>query len=205
MSSDEAQLLARCRKGDSEAWDELFGRYYDPVARFVFQLGHQLTREDTEEICQEVFLSVIKNIHSFHGKSKFQTWVFRIAVNKARDFLEKQNAAKRGGGQVTISLQLETPDGGMLVDPASPAPTPDMTLIISERSGVLMKALEQLGDPCREVIELRYFGDQSYEEIAQSLELNPKTVSSRLSKCLDQLEDLVKTSFSKENITPFPV
>ena len=63
--------------------------------------------EDAEEICQEVFLSVIKNIDSFHGGSQFQTWLFRIATNKARDYRERRHAAKRGGGQTTISLDAE--------------------------------------------------------------------------------------------------
>jgi hypothetical protein len=52
-------------------------------------------------------------------------------------------------------------------------------------------ALDQLGEPCRELLELRYFGDLSYEELAQALNLHPKTVSSRLSKCLDRLGQIV--------------
>ena len=55
-------------------------------------------------------------------------------------------------------------------------------------------ALEQLGQPCREVIHLRYFADLSYEEISRELDLNQKTVSSRLSKCLDQLEKILLKS-----------
>ena len=65
-------------------------------------------------------------------------------------------------------------------------------------------ALERLGDPCREIIELRYFGDLSYEEISQSLRLNPKTVSSRLSKCLDRLEEIARKVFSGEKSGAFP-
>ena len=100
MGSDaEAELLARCRRGEAGAWDELFDRHYAAAGRFVFQLGHDFTREDVEEICQEVFLSVIRNLESFHGGSQFQTWLFRIAANKARDYRERQHAAKRGGGQ----------------------------------------------------------------------------------------------------------
>ena len=84
-SMAEGQLLAACRRGDSTAWDELFERHYAATGRFVFQLGYDFTREDVEEICQEVFLSVIQNLASFHGGSQFQTWLFRIAANKARD------------------------------------------------------------------------------------------------------------------------
>src|SRR5271163_3867393 len=103
----ESELLARCRRGDANGWDELFDLHYEAAGRFVFQLSPDFTREDAEEICQEVFLSVIKNLDSFQGESRFQTWLFRIAANKARDFHEKRTAAKRGGGQPAVSLQAE--------------------------------------------------------------------------------------------------
>ena len=110
MGSDaEADLLARCRRGEAAAWDELFDRHYAAAGRFVFQLGHDFSREDVEEICQEVFLSVIRNLESFHGGSQFQTWLFRIAANKARDYRERRHAAKRGGGQTPVSSRPKTP------------------------------------------------------------------------------------------------
>lgn len=65
---------------------------------------------------------------------------------------------------------------------------------------MLYAALEQLGDPCREIIELRYFGDMSYEEIAAALQLNSKTVGSRLSKCLDKLEQLAAVRLKRETL-----
>src|SRR5262245_8961176 len=184
--SGEAELIARCRRGECEAWDQLFDLHYAAVGRFIFQLVPEFTREDVEEICQEAFLSVIKNLESFNGRSQFQTWLFRIATNKARDFHERQRAAKRGGGQVPSSLHAEDPESGLAVDPPSPAPGPDATLVNAERITLLREALDQLGEPCREIIELRYFADLSYDEIGNALQLNVKTVSSRLSKCLDR-------------------
>jgi len=191
----EAELLARCRRGDAAAWDELFDLHYAAAARFIFQLAHDFTREDAEEICQEVFLSVIKNLESFKGGSQFQTWLFRIAANKARDYRERRRAAKRGGGQTTISLNAEDPENGLSLDPPTMAPGPDAQLMSAEQVAQVHRALEQLDEPCREIIELRYFADLSYDEISQSLDLNPKTVSSRLSKCLDRLEVVIHQLF----------
>jgi len=209
-SSAEAELIARCRQGEAEAWDQLFDLHYAATGRFLFQLSPDFTREDVEEICQEVFLSVIRNLNSFQGQSQIQTWIFRIAVNKSRDFLERQHAAKRGGGQVPLSLQAEDPEHGLKIDPPSPAAGPDAQLLHAEQMALVRCALERLGDPCREIIELRYFGDLSYEEIAQALRLNPKTVSSRLSKCLDRLEMLARLMFARgkakwEKTEPFSV
>jgi RNA polymerase sigma-70 factor (ECF subfamily) len=193
----EAQLLTRCRRGEPDACDELFDRHYTAAGRFVFQLG-SFSPEDVEEICQEVFLAVIRNLNSFQGSSQFQTWLFRIATNKARDFRDKQSAAKRGGGQTPLSLNAEDAETGLTLDPPSAAPAPDVDLLNVERAELVRDALDRVGDPCREIIELRYFGDLSYEELSQELDLNAKTVSSRLSKCLDKLEGIARKIFSGE-------
>jgi len=201
MSEDasEARLIEQCLRGDSQAWDELFDRHYAPTARFIFQLAPDISVDDADEICQDVFLSAIRNLGYFKGHSQFRTWLFRIATNKARDFRQKRHAAKRGGGSTPMSLDAEDVRTGLSLDPPSDLPGPDEILDQAEQGRMVHAALEKLGDPCREVIELRYFGDLSYEEISASLHLNPKTVSSRLSKCLDKLEIIAKAMISREN------
>lgn len=192
MGSDESELLARCRSGEAEAWDTLFDLHYLPASRFIFQLAPDFTREDIEEVCQEVFLTVIKNLHSFQGHSQFQTWLFRIAANKARDYRQRLRAVKRGGGLRPIPLHQDPKTDLPPPDPISPTPGPDVALLRAEAISLVGEALERLGGPCQEIIELRYFADLSYEEISAALELNPKTVSSRLSKCLDKLETVTR-------------
>jgi len=200
----EAELLARCRRGEADAWDKLFDTHYAAAGRFIFQLAPDFSHEDADEICQEVFLSVIKSLNAFNGESRFQTWLFRIATNKARDFREKRIAAKRGGGQTPISLQAENPETGLTPDPPSSAPGPDEFLMNAEQMGLMRESLERLDEPCRQIIELRYFGDLSYEELSATLNLNVKTVSSRLSKCLDRLEEIARKIFSRETPDVFP-
>ena len=189
-------LLARCRRGESRAWDALFDRHYAVVARFVHGLGADL--DDTEEICQDTFLAVIRGLDGFDGRSQFQTWLLRVAANKARDHRDRLRAAKRGGGVRPVSL-----DGGATgengaarpPDPPCARPGPDAVLAGQEDAARLRACLDELGDPCREILDLRYFADLSYEEIAAALRLNVKTVSSRLSKCLDRLGALVRRRF----------
>ena len=204
-SRPETELVARCLRGEADAWDILFDQHYAATGRFVFQLGYDFTREDVEEIVQESFLSVVKNLRSFQGNSALQTWVFRIAANKARDYRQHQHAAKRGGGQATVPLHADDSEDVFTVDPPSPAPGPDLALLNAEKCLVVGQALEQLGGPCQEIIELRYFADLSYEEIAAALELNPKTVSSRLSKCLDKLEVVTRKLLLRETNAPTSV
>jgi RNA polymerase sigma factor (sigma-70 family) len=90
------------------------------------------------------------------------------------------------------------------VDPPCPLPEPDAALLAAERMAALRGALDRLGNPCQETIELRYFGDLSYDEISAVLRLNPKTVSSRLSKCLDKLEVITRRIFSGEKSPAIP-
>lgn len=201
----EKELITHCMQGEARAWDELFDCYYSAAGKFIYQLNPAFTFDDVEEITQEVFLAVIRNLNNFHGRSAFQTWLFRIAANKARDYSARLNAAKRGGGAMTYSLDAESPESGLRLDPPSNAPAPDDALWNQERMTLLRESLDELGDPCRELIELKYFGDQSYDEIARELELNSKTVSSRLSKCLDKLESITARVFKRENLSPFPV
>ena len=204
-SDDEAGLLARCRRGEAAAWDELFAAHYAPTARFLFQVAPDWPPEDIEEVCQDVFLAVIRNLDSFQGGSRFQTWLFRVAVNKARDHRDRRQAAKRGGGRTPLSLNAEDPATGLVLDPPATAPGPDAVLMAAEDGAWLRRALDQLGEPCREVIELRYFADLSYEEISLALGLNPKTVSSRLSKCLDRLEVIARQVLPGEETAGVPV
>lgn len=200
-AGSESELISCCLRAEAEAWDLLFDRHYNPTARFIFQIAPEFSRDDVEEICQEVFLSVVRHLDSFQGNSQLQTWICRIAANKARDYRQKVQAAKRGGGQKPLSLQAEDPETGLTIDPPSSAPGPDAGLMGRERLALLRAALDQVGEPCREIIELRYFGDLSYEELSRELNLNPKTVSSRLSKCLDKLEGIARTLFERENMS----
>ena len=198
----ERVLIKRCLQGEEEAWDELFDLHYGPTSRFIYQLSSDYTIEDCEEICQEAFLSVVKNLGKFSGRSAIQTWIFRIAANKARDYRSKQMAAKRGGGQMPLSLQAEDDEGNRVLDPPSPLPAPDGELMQGEKWMLIGEALEYLGGSCQEILELRYFGDLPYHEISETLNLNEKTVSSRLSKCREKLGKVVREIFSKENLGP---
>lgn len=197
-------VIDRCRQGDAAAWDALFDEHYAATGRFIFQLSTDISREDAEEICQEVFLSVIKKIATFQRASQFRTWVFRIAANKTRDHIERQRAAKRGGGRTPLPIHIET-DGAHAIDPPDTLPSPDEALLTTEQMKQLRQSLDQLGGICRQIIELRYFGELSYDEIGASMNMNPKTVSSRLSKCLNSLEQIARVVFSRVKSPTFPV
>lgn len=184
---EETELVERCRAGEGDAWDEFFELHYRAMTRFVCQVVPEGTPEDIEEVCQESFLAAIRGLDGFGGRSRLQTWLFRIAANKARDFRDRRTAAKRGGGQMDVSLEGAVDQAGDRMDWSSRAPGPDEALASREAMIEVREALDALEEPCREILELRYFGELDYAAIGGHLNLNTKTVSSRLSRCLDRL------------------
>jgi RNA polymerase sigma-70 factor (ECF subfamily) len=200
----ERRLIEACLKGDQRAWDVFFEQNYEPTARFVWQLSSAFTAEDVEEICQEVFLRAIRTLHTFRGGSRLRTWVLRIAANYSKDYLARRAAAKRGSGQAPISLDQISAEG-LELQVAGRAPNPAAHLMSLEDFDLVRHGLDSLEEPCREVIQLKYFADLSYDEISQALGVNAKTVSSRLSRCLDALERILSAAFQRENSNSSPV
>jgi RNA polymerase sigma factor (sigma-70 family) len=133
-----------------------------------------------------------------------QTWLFRIAANKSKDFRERKNAIKRGSGTPSVSFNALNGKNGQPLDPPDSVPGPDQILLNKENLDLLYQAMAQLGSPCQELLELRYFGTLEYSEIAQELDLHPKTVSSRLSRCLDRFKELARPIFVGGNHKSFP-
>jgi RNA polymerase sigma-70 factor (ECF subfamily) len=189
---DEQVVIAQCRAGVSAAWDRFFDAHYAPTTRFLFQLIPDGTPEDVEEVCQDAFLAAVRNLGSFSGRSRVQTWLFRIAANKARDFRDRRLAVKRGSGRLPIPLDAEDPVTGRRLEPASSGGSPADRVAQEETMLEVRRSLDQLGGPCQEILELRYFGDFDYDTIGATLGLNPRTVSSRLSRCLGKLGDLLR-------------
>jgi len=103
-----------------------------------------------------------------------------------------------------LSLQAEDEEGNRLIDPASTLPSPDGEMMRDEKWRLVGEALHELGGPCQEILELRYFGDLNYQEISAELDLNEKTVSSRLSKCRGKLETVLRRIFSREETGVLP-
>jgi RNA polymerase sigma-70 factor (ECF subfamily) len=195
---EEQSLIEQCRGGNPASWDRFFSEFYAPMARFVCQLVPDASPEDVEEVCQDAFLAAIRSLASFRGQCQVQTWLFRIAGNKARDYRDRRLAAKRGGGRVPLSLDAEDPVTGQRLDPPSATPPPDQRLAAAESMAEVRRGLDQLGDPCREILELRYFADLDYAGIGELLGINPKTVSSRLSRCLGRLGDYLVQTQTRE-------
>ena len=176
----EAMLVQRCAAGDESASAELVAEHQ----RMVVQLAINLLgdRDEALDLSQEVFLRVFRTIHRFRGQSSLRTWIYRIAVNQARNrhrFWRRRHRAD----QVSLDQHVAT-HGDVF---SGFGPTPERVLAQKELAVRLHDALDRLPFDQRTAIVLREIDGLSYEEIAFSLGVAVGTVKSRLTRARQAL------------------
>jgi RNA polymerase sigma-70 factor (ECF subfamily) len=171
----ESALVQRCASGDETACAEIVSEHH----RMVMQLAMNLLgdRDEALDLSQEVFLRVFRTIHRFRCQSSLRTWIYRIAVNQARNrhrFWRRRRRADQ------VSLDQHVAKHGELVSDGEL--TPDRVLAQKELADRLHRAFDHLPFDQRTVVILREIDGLSYEEIAYSLGLAVGTVKSRLTR-----------------------
>ena len=176
----EAALIQRCAEGDEMACAELMAEHQ----RMVVQLAMNLLgdRDEALDLSQEVFLRVFRTIQRFRGQSSLRTWIYRIAVNQARN---KHRFWRRRHRADQISLDQHIATHGEFLSGRNS--TPDRVLAQKELATQLEQALDSLPFDQRTAIVLREVDGLSYEEIAFSLGVAVGTVKSRLTRARQTL------------------
>lgn len=167
----ESQLIQRCSQGDRDAQRELYAQTCDRIYRLLLKMTHN--PEDASDLTQATYIRVLQNIHQFDGTSRVATWVYRIAVNEALQFLRGE---KRRG--------LRELDRGQGTIAASETTASDARLDVAE-------ALAQLPADERALIVLRYFEGLSYAEMAEILGKPSGTIGSELNRTRQKLRDVL--------------
>jgi RNA polymerase sigma-70 factor (ECF subfamily) len=182
----EATLVHRCASHDEDACAELVAEHQ----RMVLQLSMNLMadREEALDLSQEVFLRVFRTIHQFRGRSSLRTWIYRIAVNQARN---RHRFWRRRHKESQISLDAHVSAHGDAW--AAPDLGPDGLLVQKELAGCLQRALDHLPFEQRTVVVLREVDGLSYDEIAYSLGVAIGTVKSRLTRARHTLRDELRS------------
>jgi RNA polymerase sigma-70 factor (ECF subfamily) len=180
VGTREATLIERCVAGDEVACAELVEEHQ----RMVFQLALNLLgdRDEALDLSQEVFLRVFRTIHRFRGQSSLRTWIYRIAINQARNrhrFWRRRHRADQVSLDAHLEVHGDFPSRGEL--------GPDSVLAQKELAGQLKRALDHLPFDQRTAIVLREVDGLSYEEIAFSLGVAVGTVKSRLTRARQAL------------------
>jgi RNA polymerase sigma-70 factor (ECF subfamily) len=176
----ESALVQRCAAGDDIACGELVAEHQ----RMVVQLAVNLLgdRDEALDLSQEVFLRVFRTIHRFRGQSSLRTWIYRIALNQARNrhrFWRRRHRADQVSLDQHIAAHGDFESGGEA--------GPDRVLAQKQLAQQLQQALDELPFDQRSVIVLREIDGLSYEEIAFSLGVAVGTVKSRLTRARQAL------------------
>jgi RNA polymerase sigma-70 factor (ECF subfamily) len=173
--SDNAKIdllnVQAAMKGNQKAFEKLFLRYKDAIFYFLLRIVNN--RTDAEDLTLECFGKAFRNINQYSTKYAFSTWLFRIASNTSIDFIRKKKKN---------IIKLETRDESNMNLPSfeSKTPSPEQQIINKQNAKYMRQKVSQLKDRYRILIELRYFKEYSYEEIAQELNLPIGTIKAQL-------------------------
>lgn len=173
-------LLVRAAQGDQDAWRQLVDRYSGRV--YGVLRSHGVDPDRAEEITQSVFCTLAAKLPSYVEQGHFESWIFRIALNRLRDDARrrKRHARPVGEGEVLESLA----DRG-------PSPTGDTTRPDPEELGSLRTALGKLSPSDREVIDLRHVGGMSFKQMSELLQEPLGTLLARHHRALQKLRGLL--------------
>jgi RNA polymerase sigma-70 factor (ECF subfamily) len=181
QDGDEAELIERSRKGDSQAFGVLVERYQRRVVGVALAVVHN--QDDAIELAQETFVRAYENLSKFESRSSFSTWLYRIAANLAIDFWRREgrHVVLHGEDAETEISKLPNITGDSFKEVSR-----------SELSARLKQALEELTPEHRAVILLREVEGMSYDEISDVLQCPRGTVMSRLHYARTHLRNILK-------------
>jgi RNA polymerase sigma-70 factor (ECF subfamily) len=187
MTQDEndQQLVRRVQAGDQSAFNLLVLKYQHRVLKLVGRFVSDAT--EAQDVAQEAFLKAYRALGSFRGESAFYTWLYRIAINTAKNALVAQKRRP-----VDFDLDMQDPEQFERQARLKEADTPEGVLLTEEIREVVERAMEQLPEDLRTAIVLRELEGLSYEEIAEAMDCPVGTVRSRIFRAREAIDKKLK-------------
>lgn len=174
-------LVEKAQQGDKKAFNLLVARYQNKVAGL---LTRYVSANDIPDVVQETFIKVYRSLESFRGESAFYTWVYRIAVNTAKNYLMTQ-----GRRPPTEDLLAEDAESYEIGSRLRNIDTPENLTLSDELKDMVFKTIESLPDELKTAITLRELEGMSYEEIAEIMDCPVGTVRSRIFRAREFIEN----------------
>jgi RNA polymerase sigma-70 factor, ECF subfamily len=182
----EAQFIERLKRGDAAAFETLVNERSGEIYGLLYRLTENA--EEARDLTQETFLRAFQSIAHFRGESDLRTWIYRIAINQARNRWRWWRRRRR---DATVSIDAPEIGGGRLgliaTLKSNTIKDPEQDTLANERERALKKALSSLRRVYREAVILRDIEGFAYEEIAATLEISVGTVKSRLARGRQEL------------------
>ncbi|OGI45958.1 MAG: RNA polymerase sigma factor RpoE [Candidatus Muproteobacteria bacterium RBG_16_65_34] len=183
--SVDQKLVARVQKGDKAAFDLLVRKYQHKIAKLVSRFVRD--RSEVEDVTQEAFIKAYRALGGFRGESAFYTWLYRIAVNTAKNYLE--SLGRRAPGS---NVELDGAEQSEAAEGLREQATPERYLLTEEIAATVRRALENLPEDLRTAITLREIEGLSYEEIAEVMDCPIGTVRSRIFRAREAIDKELK-------------
>jgi RNA polymerase sigma-70 factor (ECF subfamily) len=183
----DVQLVKRAvEQHDQAAFTELLDRYKESVFYLLMKMVNN--RDDAEDLTIEAFGKAFKNIEQYTPNYAFSTWLFRIATNNCIDFIRKKRMTT-----VSLDKSFMSDDGGeMTMDVRSETLDPEENLIRKQKNVLMQSLVTKLKPRYRVLVEMRYFQELSYEEIAEKLDLPLGTVKAQLFRSREFLYNIIR-------------
>ena len=181
----DQQLVEKVQRGDKNAFNLLVTRYQHKVMHLVSR--YVKSSGDVADVTQEAFIKAYRALPSFRGDSAFYTWLYRIAVNTAKNYLVSQG--RKPPGSDIDAQEADYYDGGEALHDNS---TPERSLLSNEIEATLFKIVDRLPDDLRMAITLREMEGLSYEEIAAVMDCPVGTVRSRIFRAREAIDKVIQ-------------
>ncbi|MBE1301511.1 MAG: sigma-70 family RNA polymerase sigma factor [Alteromonadaceae bacterium] len=174
----DEQLIAKALDGNRSAWLKLVKRY----ERSVYNYGIRMTSnpDDALDLMQEIFISVFRNLSTYRGDGSFKAWLFRIASYRCVEYYRRKKPTQGLDDVQEVACEQSAPE---------------MVMLMSQGNKQVIDAMQQLPLAQKAVIELKFFGQFTFEEIAEQLNVSSNTVKSRLYTALDKLKGLLEVEY----------
>lgn len=184
-AKEDFKLVVKARDGDQKAYADLLGRYRDALYFMLLKMVNN--KSDAEDLMIEAFGKAFKNIKQYTPNFAFSTWLFKIATNNCIDFLRK-----RKGATVAVDVGEQSSADAHGITLRSDGMDPEEKFIHLQKSDLMKTVIQKLKPRYRRLIELRYFKDYSYEEIAYEMDLPIGTVKAQLYRARELLYNTLR-------------
>jgi RNA polymerase sigma-70 factor (ECF subfamily) len=191
-AKDDLILIELAMTGEEKAFAKLMSRYKDAIYFMLLKMVNN--KNDAEDLTLEAFGKAFKNLHQYSPSFAFSTWLFKIATNNCIDFLRK-----RRGIYITIEPNQENGENDMQIKLRSMELDPEEKLIRIQKAILMRKIVHRLKPRYRMLVELRYFREFSYEEIAKELNLPLGTVKAQLFRARELLFKMIESTEIDQN------
>lgn len=181
----DRELVQRVQNGDKAAFDILVRKYQFKIIKLISRYVHD--QSEALDVAQEAFLKAYRALQGFRGESAFYTWLYRIAINTAKNYLVAQG--RRPPGSDIDAQEAEQYEGQSFLKEYE---TPERNLLKDEIEATVFRAIEELPEDLRTAITLREFEGMSYEEIAQTMGCPIGTVRSRIFRARESIDNKLR-------------